>query len=507
MFVDLYDCMSSEILLKTGRQVSKSTFNSRDILLDMVQFDFFQTLFVCPLKEQTTRFSNNYLGTDIESIPIVKQYYTNTDVTKNVLSRGLLNGSLCQLTYAQQDAERARGIPSDKVTYDEVQDIPMAHLPIINECLSASDFKFRRYTGTPKTLDNTIEQLWVDSTQCEWVITCPACKADNIPNEVHVHKMIGENGPVCHKCGTPLNVRNGRWVIFGDEDADITGFHIPQIIMPIHAEPHSTLGNKPWKEILRKQRNYSEAQFNNEVLGLSYDSGGRLVTISELRDICTGKYYTEYDHSEMVGEPIVAGIDWGISAQTSYTVLTVGSFDSIREVFKVYYVKKFPSTDILEQIDEIVEICKRFKVTAIGADMGVGNTNNMIVEKNYKGHGAVYKYMYTSANFLMEHRPQKGFFVLDKTLSLNLLFMAMKRKKVQFYDEQRFATYFDDILSIFQEMSESPTGLKMYFNHDKTRPDDFVHSLNFAMLTAYKLIDHHYINMTTANDLPPTPSN
>ena len=159
MFVDIYNCTFPEILLKTGRQVSKSTFNSRDILLDMITHDFFQSLFVCPLKEQTTRFSNHYLGVDIESIPLVEDFFSSTLVTKNVLSRGLTNGSLCQLTYAQLDAERARGIPSDKVTYDEVQDIPIAHLPIINECLSASNFKIRRYTGTPKTLDNTIEQL------------------------------------------------------------------------------------------------------------------------------------------------------------------------------------------------------------------------------------------------------------------------------------------------------------------------------------------------------------
>ena len=148
MFRFLYDLNNTvvEKVLKTGRQTSKSTFNSKNILTNMLTHSFFQALYVVPLKDQTVRFSHNYAGHDIENTPFIYENYIDSNVIKNVFSRGLSNGSLLQLTYAMLDAERARGIPSDEVIYDEVQNIPIDNIPIINECLSASEFKLRSYT-------------------------------------------------------------------------------------------------------------------------------------------------------------------------------------------------------------------------------------------------------------------------------------------------------------------------------------------------------------------------
>ena len=80
------------------------------------------------------------------------------------------------MRYAFLNADRVRGIPADMVCIDEIQDVLTDNIPVIEECVSHSSFKYKLYAGTPKSLDNTLESLWVeDSTQNEWVVPCDSC--------------------------------------------------------------------------------------------------------------------------------------------------------------------------------------------------------------------------------------------------------------------------------------------------------------------------------------------
>jgi len=489
-----------ERIIKAGRQVSKSTFNSKDLILDSVSIPFLNSLYVAPLKEQTTRFSNNYLGFDIEHTSIIRDNYISKDTVKNVLSRGFNNGSLIQLTYAIVDADRARGIPSDKVVYDEVQDILVDVVYVINECLSASEYKWINYTGTPKTIDNTLEGLWLDSTQFEWSIPCSHCKSINIPDEEHIYKMIGLKTIICHKCKSSLNTMEGKWVArnIDARECTVAGFHIPQIILPMHCE-----SPKAWNLLLEKRIKYPPATFANECLGLSYDIGGRLVSLEELKRCSTGKLYEHYEDS--MGIPcIVAGIDWGISAVTSHTVLVIGGILPGNEpIFRVVYAKKYYTMDILDQISDIIEICKKFKVRIIGSDVGVGATNNQILKRAF-GDDKIYPFNYATAKRILNYNNNSACFILDKTSSLNLLFMALKTKHIQllpqdFMIENRF---YDDILAVHEELIDTPRGIHKVFNkQSKKITDDFLHALNFAVMTGYKIIDHPVTKMLTNYNL------
>ena len=79
-------------------------------------------------------------------------------------------------SFAYQDAERTRGISADKNVIDEVQDMDISFLPVIHETISASqEWGLIQYAGTPKTMDNTIQVLWQDSSMAEWMVKCPHC--------------------------------------------------------------------------------------------------------------------------------------------------------------------------------------------------------------------------------------------------------------------------------------------------------------------------------------------
>lgn len=291
--------LAKTILLKTGRQVAKSTSLASQGIVFSNSVPYFSTLYVTPLFEMIRRFSHNYVRQFIETSP-VKKLFVSSKTSNQILQRSFLNGSSMYFSYAFLDAERTRGIPGDANVIDEIQDLNYDFLQIIHETLSGSKWGLKRYAGTPKSLDNTIEKLWQDSSQAEFMIKCLAagCGYWNVPAASHDledmigpwHRDISEKTPaiVCAKCSTaakpkPLAPRTGRWVhAYPERRWSFPGYHIPQVIMPMHyADPEK------WDVLLGKQsgrNNTTPVTFLNEVCGESSDVGAKLVTVTDLRN-------------------------------------------------------------------------------------------------------------------------------------------------------------------------------------------------------------------------------
>jgi hypothetical protein len=221
----------------------------------------------------------------------------NAKIANSVLQRNFANGSTMYFSFAFIDAERTRGIPADCVTYDEIQDLDADFMPIIQECMSASDYGMEMFFGTPKTMENTIEVMWEESSQGEWVIKCDACGHWNIPSQHHdLYKMIGKIGPSCARCTRLVNPREGHFRhAFPQNRWILEGHHVPQISMPMHYEDPKRPGEKPteasekWVQLLRKYEGkdgYTQGKFANEVLGESCDHGSKLVSMTDLKKGC-----------------------------------------------------------------------------------------------------------------------------------------------------------------------------------------------------------------------------
>ena len=286
--------MPKNMVLKTGRQVSKSTSLSAHGVVLSNCIPFFKTLYVTPLFEQIRRFSNNYVRPFIDQSP-VKSQWSGTDTENNVLQRSFKNKSIMLFSFALLDADRVRGVSADRVCFDECQDMDPDHIPIIQETMSYSRFAMTHFTGTPKSMDNPLEGLYKRSSGAEWFIPCESCRHWNIPSVDHdLDAMIGDYnihisekypGTVCAKCRKPINPRHGRWVHrYPDRRWQFAGYHVPQLILPLHfSDPEK------WSTLLLKREgfgNMTQAQFYNEVLGESIDSGQKLVTETELKAAC-----------------------------------------------------------------------------------------------------------------------------------------------------------------------------------------------------------------------------
>ena len=313
-----YDTPTKRLLFKCGRQVEKSTLLGNKCLAYCCINADFQVLYVSPTNLQTKTFSQDRLREPVETSEKLKAW-TTTKLSDNVFLKKFVNRSQITLRYAYHNADRVRGIPSDMILIDEVQDVITDNIPVIEECASHSPYKIFIYSGTPKSLDNPLEKYWIEqSTQNEWVVPCEHHGVPGDPGtwfwNILDESNIGAEGLICSKCKQPINSMHpmAQWASMNPEVAKkleepFEGYRVPQLMVPW----------LKWHEILDKQKRLSRALFHNEVLGLSYDAGTRPLTRQDVIDNCqpgflmTPQQLTKVKSSLSSASPVFAGIDWG----------------------------------------------------------------------------------------------------------------------------------------------------------------------------------------------------
>ncbi|MEC8306239.1 MAG: phage terminase large subunit family protein [Chlamydiota bacterium] len=480
----VYDSVSPRILLKCGRQVEKSTYlGNRLLALTCIQPNF-TALYVSPTNQQTKTFSNDRIKEPLETSDRLRAWTTD-QLAQNVFQKKFINRSQIVLRYAFLNADRVRGIPADMVCIDEIQDVLTDNIPVIEECVSHSSFKYKLYSGTPKSLDNTLESLWVeDSTQNEWVVPCDSCGGGdyrhwNILDEAN----IGPSHLICDNCGAEIYAMHddAQWASMNPNPRvphPMDGYRVPQIMVPWCE----------WDDILNKQILYSRAKFHNEVLGLSYDSGTRPLTRDDIQSNCTDDItLNRSELNNMIlktrGKVVYLGVDWGTGEQT-YTVVVVCSYYNNK--FTVMYAQRFegqlaePSAQ-LERIDQII---KQWNVQLIGVDYGGGFDRNDAMIRRY-GPRKVFKYQYsTITRGKIVWDPGLSRFLVNRTEVMSDVFNAIRRKNVFGFPrwEDWDKPFAADMLNIFSEYSEERRINE--YRKSKGVTDDTFHAIVVAFLVS-----------------------
>lgn len=477
----VYNTTSPRVLLKCGRQVEKSTYlGNRLLSMTCIQPNF-TSLYVSPTNQQTKTFSNDRIREPLEISPYLK-VWTDPHLDQSVFQKKFVNRSQIVMRYAYLNADRVRGIPADLVCIDEIQDIHTDNIPVIEECIAHSSFKMKLYSGTPKSLDNTIEGLWVeDSTQNEWVVPCDHCGGGDYRHwNVLDEANIGPKFLICDKCGKQIYPMHpdAQWASLNPNPRvpnPMDGYRIPQIMVPWIS----------WPDILNKQISYSRAKFNNEVLGLSYDSGTRPLTRQDVMDNCTSVYgLSSVDIAQAssmarsLGGRVFMGVDWGTGEQ-SYTVISICAY--LNQKFTVLYIRRLEGAESEpgRQIDIIKELVKQWRVSLIGADYGGGFDRNDILLRTF-GPRMVFKYQYSTVSSKIKWDSGLARFMLNRTEVMSDIFNAIKRKNVfSFPKWESFNQPFgQDMLNIFSEFSET----RRVNEYRKSRgvTDDAFHCILYA---------------------------
>lgn len=477
----LYDTPARRILLKCARQTEKSTFLGNKMIGKSCIIPGHKSLYVSPSATQSKTFSTDRVKDPIETSDILPQF-TSRSLSQNVFMKQFINRAQIIIRYAFLSADRVRGTTPWLIALDEFQDLLADNIPVIEQSSSHAPEAHRSfiYGGTPKGLDNPLEYYWSAttregkpmSTQCEWVVPCEGCNHWNILGE----KNIGRKSLICEKCGKKLDPQNERaqWAA-ANSDGFFEGYRIPQLMVPWRS----------WDEILIDYTRYQRAQFYNEVLGLSFDSGMRPITQAELRAMCNPKVTMSHRalktfRGTLGGADVYAGIDWGADG-SSYTVLTLATY--VGDKYRIFYVHRFDGEDRDPdtQVAKIIRILKFFNAKMIGVDYGAGfMQNNQLI----RAFGArVVRFQYVArAKKKVNYEPGIKRFIVNRSEVMSDMFSAMKRGNVfELPRWEEFSTpYGQDILNIFTEYN-SKLRLIVY-QHRPDRPDDTFHSITFGFL-------------------------
>jgi hypothetical protein len=475
-----YDTPARRVLLFCARQVEKSTMLGNKALGYSCLIPGYKILYVSPSATQTKTFSNDRVKEPIDISPVLRAFTTHM-LSQNIFEKQFVNRSKVTLRYAFLNADRTRGIPADGLFVDEIQDILSDNLPVIEQCTSHSTELLKRfiYSGTPKTLDNIIEEIRAKrSTQGEWVVPCEAHGGEtgrywNILGE----KNIGKKGIICEKCGKAIHAQHpdAQWAFMVD-DADFESFRIPQLMVPW----------LDWDELLYNHQYYPRAKFYNECLGISFDTGLRPLTIAQVRACCNEDVFmADLDKYVNIGygQDVFAGIDWG-TAENSFTVLSLGTY--ISNKFRIFYVKRYTGAEAEPEpmLEDIVSTCKLFNVRLIGADYGGGHYPNSTLARNF-GISRVQKYQYAGRlNAKLKWEPKLVRWMAHRTEVMSALFNAIKKGNVIEFPRWRefYEPYGQDMLNIYSHYNER---LHMT-QYDKTpgKTDDTFHSVLYCLFAS-----------------------
>lgn len=479
----IYDSPHPHKLLKTGRQVEKSTMLANEFIVNSCIIPYFKTLYVAPSHDQTRQFSNGKLKPWIDDSPVIQKYFQSSQTSKMVFERSFTNGSIGFLRSAFLTADRTRGVSADCLNLDEIQDILVANIPVMLETLSHSKYALKLFSGTPKTLDNPIELYWQESSQCEWLVPCDrhSPRHWNFLDE----RCVGKEHLICNKCGKPIDAEQGQWIAFSP-GRDIMGYRIAQLMTPwFNGNPTK------WKEIIWKMEHYAKGLFYNEVLGLSYDSASKPVTRTELISCCSSHHPFRLKPDNYTSSlQIFAGVDWGEGSDgsergmkgrlknASYTVLTLGAYITPK-IFHVFYMKRYTGEEALPSncVRDIIQTCKIFGVACMGVDWGHGWGVNEQLELAFDkpGQKRVIKFQYIGMQKERKKYDPIGVkYQVNRTEIMTDFFDDLKKQRYLFPNWEIMKSFLMDVEHIYAEYASSGV---LKYDHRPSEPDDSAHSI------------------------------
>ena len=488
------------IIYKAGRQISKSTSLAAQRSLYAALIPYFSSLYIAPRFEQSRRFSNNYVRPFLNESPL-GQLTLNPAAEQSVLQRTFKNNAMLHFSFAFLDADRTRGIAADSVSFDEVQDIDTDFIPVITETLSASDYDLRQYAGTPKTMDNTLQALWEESSQAEWITPCPACNHDNIAAvEYDLLAMIQVQGPSCAKCGKPIDPETGHWEHrYPKLQFDFEGRHVSQVIMPMHYAINPQTGQKDkWRQLVIAKDKMDKSKLYNEKLGESCDVRVSLLTradlinasqklnnrLNNLKEALT--YCEDYLDCTM-------GVDWGGGGEqgVSYTAAAVMGHNADGTMDLLYGERITDLADPGEEARRLLNYFRAFRCSLFGHDFcGAGAIRETLMLQAGMPILQIFPaaYVRATAADMVTYKPPTEYnsrfhYSVDKARSLVLICQLIKHGFIHFPNYESWKDLSEDMLALAEDRHTMAAGSDIYLVTRKAnRSDDFMNAVNYAAL-------------------------
>lgn len=371
--IPLHDGGFQEIVMKTGRQVYKTTTLGLKFLTWMMTNPGFRVMYCGPSDNVLKVFSEEKLEDFFQFTPLLKDYFLkgdkNSGISKKFSFWKFINGSSMRLANAARQGANFRGPSNSAIGIDELQNMPPDTIPIAQETLFASDWKLEVFSGTPLTIDNQLEQEWKKTNQCEWVIPCPHCSGgDRTYFNIVGLRNLSPVGLICDRCEKRIDPSRGMWVAMCPSSSR-HGVRIPQPISPM-----ADMNEIYYKKV--KGRSLDVVM--NEVLGLSYDSAASFITMQNIKDVSNDALETIFKPPTRIRSMrTFAGIDWSLNTPTGHynaIVIGVAEGDKWRVAYCRIYPKAMRST---EQFNHMIKVMENYNVNIVAPDFGSNGDRNL----------------------------------------------------------------------------------------------------------------------------------
>ena len=489
----IYNSDIKDGLLMCGRQVEKSTTFSVQIGNWTLLTPFMRSLYFAPLNEQVKVFSEDRLGRLFEysQQDVVKRTFISTKDKQNVYNKSFKNGSLIYLRHCYDSGDNIRGLSVNALFGDEVQDINIDALPVVKETQAHAldlgpGFRMTWFSGTPKTYSNTLQQLWNQSNQCEWVVRCWRCNCDQILGI----KNVAPDKYICRKCGRELVSNNiakgGRWVKL-NEKSDTWGFRITQMMNPAMAA----------EDTYKKIQTYDTQRLYNEVLGRSYENADKPFPPLLLEQMMSNdlKFYPG-PINEFMYQPTFMGIDWGTGGKslTVVTIMGLHGNGNLQTIYTKAY-REGPESEREYQFNDIMRLMQTYRIAYCIADYGHGFEINQRLKHAL---GERFDCMYYSHNLgvKLKYDINKYMWVANRTQVIHDYVTECKNGKHIWPGGERegMQVLYEHHLAEQAEYKSTRArpganlmvtrSEELYYTHPMTQPDDGMHSCVYATMAA-----------------------
>jgi hypothetical protein len=198
-----------------------------------------------------------------------------------------------------------RSLDADWVCADEVDLSNSEHLEQLYNRLDASKLAFHHSISTPSINDYGINVIYETSTKNEWFVKCSYCNHEQVmswsSNVIHDKGKTWYACAVCHNTLHADDIRDGRWVITGDKNSDISGYQISQLMTP-YITP-----DKLWAEYNKVSRK----TFYNYRLGLPYTPSNAAIDKDIIEANCFTSRHNKENFRTLKDGTYVLGCDQG----------------------------------------------------------------------------------------------------------------------------------------------------------------------------------------------------
>ena len=436
MFLPLFSLERPRYLtVQTGRQVAKSFTSAEVSLLTTGMIESFNSIYIAPRYEQIKRFNSQVLYPLMKNSPAMHLFIDKAGA-QSIEMKTFLNGNTLTLAHSYLNPDSVRGLTNcGSLQTDEAQDVNPDFLPVFESTTDASKYGCIQTSGTPKTSDTLLALQFSKSSQCHWAIKCPHCAHWNIASiDEQLIQMIGKNGLSCAHCGKILDPRTGGWLPkFPDRMKTHAGYHVPQIILPMHCENETK-----WRVLRAKQSDWTKAKFLNEILGVECDEAVKILTLQDLIDAQSGWENDLQQASKLAAgfDTVFVGVDWsgGGGGFSRTAIAVIGRSYGRRDAY-VLYVETLPhGLTPEEEADHVAHVCATVNATMVAHDYtGAGFVRESVLLARHpylRSKIYPFAYVFRTGNQMISYQESgsRRSANVDKTRSLLMTFTAIRSK-------------------------------------------------------------------------------